>query len=69
MQEVDACKFGRMKYNERTHNVWSLCELGHSANGKCLTSGRPECVDYKRLIVLTAEEMEQKIKEERNGMA
>ena len=64
MPEVDACKFGHFAHNEDYHNVWPYCELGHPTDDRCLTKGRPECKSYKRLIVLTAEEMRQKIKEE-----
>ena len=60
-QEVDACKFGTLDYNERTHNVWALCRLGRHANGKCLTKGRPECSDYQRGIFYTPEEIRQKL--------
>ena len=71
MQEVDACKFGELKSRQyRIGCISSVyCEKGRKSSNRCLTKGRPECVDYKRLIVLTAEEMRQKIEEERNGMA
>ena len=68
-QEVNACKFGELVYNERSSKGWVRCGFGRSAMNVCLTQGCPECKDYQGSIFYTAEEMRQKIKEERNDMA
>ena len=58
-QEVDACKFAKVVYNGKLS-----CKQGYRASVKCFTKGRSECAGYRRLIVLTAKEMQQKIEKE-----